>query len=260
VVRGKLSQRGVLSISGFLQLTCPVSLKESALFFERAHRVRDGVVRRPKLRIQKRLVHMKIRLSTAIAGVCLLVIGVRSAKAQFENWVPSKTFANPRPQNEGRFGATVASVGNGLVLIGTQDNDTGARGDGAVYLYDLSGALLKTYTKPSPADSGRFGRALAGVGGDKVLIGAPVVDVGTTNTGAAYLYDLNGGLLTLYTNPTSVSGSQFGRALTSVGSDKVLIGAPTDHGGAAYLFDLAGTLLATYTSPNPRNWSGFGGH
>jgi len=201
---------------------------------------------------------MKKQLFAVIAGVCPLVLGGVSARAQVEDWVPSTTFTNPTPQYLDRFGTAVASVGNGLVLIGSEEEYPGTRSVGAVYLYNLSGALLGTYTNPSPADSERFGRAVAGVGPDRVLIGAPLADIGTTNTGAAYLYDLTGSLLTLYTNPVPVSGGQFGLALAGVGLDKVVIGAPGDHGGTAHLYDLAGTRLATYTSPNPRNWSGFG--
>jgi len=65
-----------------------------------------------------------------------------------------------------------------------------------------------------------------------------------------------GPLSITFTNPTPVTGDEFGFAVTSVGADKVLCGAPFDDtgatdAGAAYLFSANGTLLTTFTNPTP---------
>ena len=173
------------------------------------------------------------------------------------------TYTNPTPAGQDWFGSALSGVGTDKVLIGANSDNTGASGAGAAYLYDLSGTLLTTYTNPAPAIGDFFGESVSGVGTDKVLIGAGYDDTGTNNTGTAYLYDLSGTLLTTYTNPTPEIDDRFGSAVSSVGTDKVLIGAHRDNtgasgAGAAYLYDLDGTLLTTYTNPTPAIGESFG--
>jgi len=109
-----------------------------------------------------------------------------------------------------------------------------------------------------------FGSTLAAVGTDKLLIGAPWDDLGGVNAGVVYLYDLQGNLLTAYTNPAPEgAGDRFGYAVTAVGSKKVLIGSPWEDlggysAGVAYLYGLDGALLFTYTAPSPEVFALFG--
>lgn len=155
-------------------------------------------------------------------------------------------FAPPAPSANGEFGTAVAVVGPDRVLVGAPNYDLGATDAGAAYLFNLSGGLVRTFTNPAPASLDVFGRAVAAVGNDRVLIGAPFKDLGNNNAGAAYLFDLNGNLLVTYTNPIPTAFANFGTSLTAVGGNRVLIGT---QGGRAYLFDLAGNLLVTYTNP-----------
>jgi hypothetical protein len=115
-----------------------------------------------------------------------------------------------------------------------------------------SGApLLATFTNLNPAAGGFFGGAVAAVGTDRVLIGHE-------DAGAAYLFSLNGTLLTTFTNAPS-----FGQSVAAVGIDRVLIGAhgysiPTAAVGAAFLFSTNGALLTTFTNPSPATVEEFG--
>jgi hypothetical protein len=123
-------------------------------------------------------------------------------------------------------------------------------------------ALSTTFTNPAPAISDLFGNAVAAVGTDKVLIGAYFDDTGATDAGAAYLFSINGTLLTTFTNPTPAVSDFFGCSVAAVG-DKVLIGAYRDgtgatYAGAAYLFSTNGTLLTTFTNPTPATADFFG--
>ena len=61
---------------------------------------------------------------------------------------------------------------------------------------------LTTITNPSPVPNGLFGSSVAGVGDDRILIGAS----GNSDKGKAYLFSTNGLLLTSFTNPTTISG------------------------------------------------------
>jgi hypothetical protein len=142
------------------------------------------------------------------------------------------------------------------VLIGAYYDHTGPTNAGAAFLFSTNGTLLTTFNNPTPEVSDFFGWAVAAVGSDRVLIGAPYDDTGAADAGAAYLFDLTGNLLTTFTNPTPEVGDFFGFSVAAAGSDRVLIGAYRDdtgvaNAGAAYLFSTNGTLITTITNPFP---------
>lgn len=174
------------------------------------------------------------------------------------------TFTNPTPAESDSFGHAVTAVGADKVLIGAYLDDTGATNAGAAYLFRTDGTLLTTFAKPAPAHSDYFGYAVAAVGADKVLIGAYQDDTGATDAGAAYLFSTSGTLLTAFTNPTPANFDYFGRSVTAVSTDRVLIGAHYEStgaaiAGAAYLFSTNGALLTTLTNPTPEMGERFGG-
>ena len=173
------------------------------------------------------------------------------------------TFTNPNPARVQAFGVSVAAFGSDRVLIGGLGSpNVGAPYLGAVYLFRTNGALLNTFTNPTPAIANTFGVSVAAVGSDRVIIGAPDANTGANRAGAAYLFNTNGTLLTTFTNPFPVASDNFGFALAAVGSDRVLIGAIADgggaSGGAAYLFSTNGTLITTFTNPTPAAGDHFG--
>ena len=130
-------------------------------------------------------------------------------------------------------------LGNGLIILWL------ALGwwPGSAFAQGNSAPLLTTINNPTPAENGFFGCAVAAVGRDCVLVGAQDV-------GKAYLFTLNGTLLTTFTN------RGLGVSLAAVGSDRVLIG--TGGGGGPYLFATNGTLLTTFTNPAPATIKEFG--
>ncbi|MCL4786276.1 MAG: immunoglobulin domain-containing protein [Verrucomicrobia bacterium] len=173
------------------------------------------------------------------------------------------TITNPSPAVEEWFGNSVALVGTDRIIIGAPLNDTGANYAGAVHLFTTNGMWLTTITNPTPAFDEMFGSAVAAVGSDRVLIGAPYDNTGATDAGAAYLFSVNGTLLTTFTNPTPAADDQFGAAVAAVGDDRVIIGAMMDNTGAsdagsAYLFSTNGTLLITFTNLTPASFDLFG--
>src|SRR5262245_57343392 len=64
-----------------------------------------------------------------------------------------------------------------------------------------SPVLLRTFHNPTPAAGDSFGTAVAALGSDRLLVGAPDSPAGNPE-GAVYLYHTNGTLLTTFTNPT----------------------------------------------------------
>ncbi len=174
------------------------------------------------------------------------------------------TFTNPTPSSDGDFGQIVAALGNDRVLIGAYGANTGASRAGVAYLYNTNGALLTTFTNPTPAASDGFGVSVAGVGSDRVIIGAFQDSTGASHTGSAYLFNTNGTLLTTFTNPAPEDFDIFGSSVAGVGSTRVLIAAyqdsaGTSQAGSAYLFSTNGTLLNTFTNPTPeaQDWFGY---
>ncbi len=166
------------------------------------------------------------------------------------------TITNPAPAVGDLFGSSVAVVGSDRVLIGAYGDSAGGTYAGAAYLFSTNGALLTTFTRPTPADYADFGRSVAAVGTDRVLIGAEGDSTGARAAGAAYLFTTSGAWLTTFTNPTPADYDYFGYSVAAVGSDRVLIGAWGDStqaakAGAAYLFSTNGTLLITITNPTP---------
>ena len=173
------------------------------------------------------------------------------------------TFTNPTPSSDGDFGQIVAALGNDRVLVGASGANTGASRTGAAYLYNTNGALLTTFTNPTPAASDGFGISVAGVGSDRVIIGAFQDSTGASHTGSAYLFSTNGTLLTTFTNPAPEDFDIFGSSVAGVGSTRVLIAAYQDNAGAsqagsAYLFSTNGTLLNSFTNPTPETQDWFG--
>ena len=160
--------------------------------------------------------------------------------ATVTNWF-ALTIVNPTPENFESFGNAVAAMGNDRVLIGANADDFGAQDTGRAYLFSANGTLLATFNNPTPQSFDSFGSSVAAVGSDRVLIGAEGDNTGAPSAGAAYLFSTNGTLLATINNPTPFSDDLFGDAVAAVGSDRVLIGAPSDNtvasgAGAAYLF------------------------
>lgn len=172
------------------------------------------------------------------------------------------TFTNPTPTNLAYFGLGLATLGTDRVVIGAYGQKVGGLDAvGVAYVFSTNGVLLTTFTNPAPRADDNFGNALAVVGMNSIVVGAYRKDLGSTDVGAAYLFNTNGTLITTFANPTpsQYSRDQFGVSVAAVGSDKVIIGAYFDDTvglatGSAYLFHTNGTLLRSFPNPSP----GFG--
>jgi len=151
------------------------------------------------------------------------------------------TILNPTPAISDQFGSAVAASGSTLAIAAHLDN-TGATDAGAVYLFDgASGALLRTFTNPTPANGDQFGFSISAMAGNVIIVGARQDDTGATNAGSAYSFDGNtGALLQTFNNPAPVTGDQFGFSVAGIGSS-ILVGTPLNdtgatNSGSAYLY------------------------
>jgi len=203
------------------------------------------------------------KLATGTVGTDQLADGaITAAKmatvANWSDWSLSRTIQSPAPVLNGYFGAAVAAMGGDRVIIGAPNNGSG----GEAYLFSIYNTKLAVFINPTPQLGDWFGHSVAALGSEAVLIGAPYSDTGAGDAGKAFLFRTNGTLLTSFTNPVPGAVAVFGWSLATVGSDRVLIGAPYVDAvpgvGAAYLFDTNGTLLTTFVSPNPAIGDYFG--
>jgi hypothetical protein len=100
--------------------------------------------------------------------------------------------------------------------------------------------LLRTFDNPAPEAGDSFGAGMAALGNDRVLVGAPNYfgnPTPPTNAAAVYLFHANGTLLTTFTNPYPL-GVEFGTSITTLGSDRVVIGS--SDGGSVPVFTTNG--------------------
>ena len=173
------------------------------------------------------------------------------------------TISNPAPAAADYFGGAVAGLGQNRIIVGASQDDAGSTDAGSVYVYETNGALTASIANPAPGPGDNFGVSVAGLGPDRIIIGAPQDDAGATNAGSVYLFSMNGTLLATISNPAPAQGDAFGSAVAGMGTDRILVGAPQDDGGAVdagsvYLFDTNGLLLATVTNPVPSVGDAFG--
>jgi Ca2+-binding RTX toxin-like protein len=181
-------------------------------------------------------------------------------------------FADPNPQPGDEFGASLAVVGNELV-VGAPGSSLSGPGDGVVYVFDANaegttfGAVLATLTIPDAGalNDAHFGAAV-GANNTNIVVGAPGKNGGV---GGAYEFEGDttqpnfGDLLLNIANPDAQAGSRFGAAVAGIG-DNLIVAAPADDTagpgtGTVYLFDgTTAANIAAIVNPHPTVSTGFG--
>ena len=147
------------------------------------------------------------------------------------------------------FGSSLA-VGHDKLVVGA--NTDPAAGPGAVYVYDPDGTNELKITASDGADGDRFGFGVA-IGNNKIGVGAFNDDDTVSNSGSAYIYNLDG------TGEVKINASdpedtdQFGFSV-AIGGDKVYVGARYEdeggtNSGSIYVYNLDGT--GEVKIPNP---------
>lgn len=184
---------------------------------------------------------------------------------------PIFTLHNPAPASGDLFGGSVAIAGQ-YVVVGAFRDDAGAKDAGSAYVYDLSSVTptmpIFTFNNPSPASNDGFGVVAAS--GSFVIVSAAADDMGATDAGSAYVYDLSSQIPTipLFTlnNPSPATNDYFGSAVAVAGKYAV-VGAYADDTGAtdtgsAHVYDLTAltptTPIVTLNNPTSVTNDAFG--
>ena len=160
-------------------------------------------------------------------------------------------------QQDDRFGWSVATDGDVMVVGAPQKMVAAQPGAGAAYVFVRAGATWiqqRILSAPDPGVDDGFGTAVS-IAGNTIIVGAPGADrPGTPDAGAAYVF-VRSGTSWLHQQklyaPDGAPLDVFGTSV-SVSGDTAVAGAPaaeTSGGtdaGAAYVFARSGT---TWSSP-----------
>lgn len=161
--------------------------------------------------------------------------------------VPVAILRNPTPGTEDWFGYSVA-ISGGKVVVGSHMSESGANDSGCAFVFDLNAPTpttpVVTLNNPAPEPEDYFGISVA-ISGTRVVVGASEVDVGASDTGSAYVYELTSAAPSVPSdvldNLDKQAGDWFGFSVAIDGTN-IVVGAPLDNGdtenrGAAFLFD-----------------------
>ena len=96
----------------------------------------------------------------------------------------------PSPASYDRAGEGLA-IGDNLVFVGAPETDDNGTTSGAVFVYDFSGNLQNTIYPSDAAANQQFGQSVA-VANGKLVVGAEAHDELFNESGAAYIFDLDG--------------------------------------------------------------------
>lgn len=160
-----------------------------------------------------------------------------------------------------KFGSSIAIDDNRLVIGSSQNISTVA--SGAVYIYDSSSfELVRKIVGPMRSDGDGFG-ASVDIHDGVIIVGAPGVDAGASNTGAAYLFSADIGIL-LHNLTVDELNSWDRFSQVAIYDNTAAVGAwARDEGeinmGAVYLFDVSTGKQLTKLQPDDLSYgSGFG--
>jgi hypothetical protein len=158
----------------------------------------------------------------------------------------TKITASDKASND-NFGKSVA-VGSGRIVVGADRDDDNGSNSGSAYIYNLDGTNQIKITASDGAATDLFGQSVA-VGNGRIVVGAEGDDDNGSDSGSAYIFDLNGTQLAKITASDGAEYDRFGYSV-AIGNGRIVVGAYGDDlfKGSAYIFDLDGTQLAKITA------------
>ena len=160
---------------------------------------------------------------------------------------------------EDRFGFQLSLDGNRAIIGSYHDDDNGTD-SGAAYIFELENGSWNEVAKLTASDGAvddEFGFSVS-LSGNRALVGAHLDDDKGTDSGSAYIFELQNGSWN-ETNKLTASDGAAGDAFgwlyaSSISGDHALVGAYLDDdngtdSGSAYLFDLTaeGLTVSSFT-------------
>jgi hypothetical protein len=174
-----------------------------------------------------------------------------------------RTVVDATPRAHALFGASIALIGDALVVGAPGTPAGGVDRAGRVLVFDsVSGALRRTLSAPISSFGAEFG-AVVGAIDDALFVSAPRDGALQGNAaGAVYLFSFpSTAFLRVLTPPTSRAGLDFGRAVVAAGGNLLVgaDGAGQDQSGEAFRIDpLTSAVLTDFTPTISRAGGRFG--
>jgi len=142
------------------------------------------------------------------------------------------------------FGYSVA-VGSGRIVVGARSDDDAGSASGSAYIFDLDGNQIAKITAGDGAAFDRFGWSVA-VGSGRIVVGARFDDDAGSDSGSAYIFDLDGNQIAKITASDGAADDFFGYSV-AVGSGRIVVGAYGDddaggQSGSAYIYKIDETF------------------
>ena len=163
----------------------------------------------------------------------------------------AKITASDGAANDFFANQTGIAIGSGRIVVGATGDDDNGADSGSAYIFDLDGNELSKITASDCAAGDVFGAPVS-IGSGRIVVGSRWDDDNGTNSGSAYIFDLDGNELTKITASDGTEFDVFGWSL-AVDCGRIVVGAPLDDdngtdSGSAYIFDLYGNELAKITA------------
>jgi hypothetical protein len=144
------------------------------------------------------------------------------------------------------FGYSVAISGN-YAIVGARFDDDNGSDSGSAYIYDVTtGAELHKLTASDGAASDNFGYSVA-ISGNYAIVGAHADDDKGSNSGSAYIFNVNTGAELHKLTASDGAANDFFGYFVAISGNYAIVGALGDDdnmsgSGSAYIF--TGTLIS----------------
>ena len=146
------------------------------------------------------------------------------------DWNLVATIQPPDLQERTFFGFSTSMNDDYLVIGERWATVDGYEKAGRAHIYDTNWNHMATLQSPTPENNGEFGLDVV-IGGDIVVVGERRGDVESMNEGKAYVFDLEGNLISTLVSPEPFPGNQFGYSVETDGEIIVVCEADVEAGG-----------------------------
>ncbi len=161
------------------------------------------------------------------------------------------------------FGYSVA-IRDNIAIVGAYSKDGAGSDSGAVYLFDVTtGTQITKLTADDATEGDNFGYSVA-ISGNVAIVGAWCDDDAGSNSGSAYLFNVEtGNQIAKLTASDAALDDFFGWSVGIMGEVAIVGACYNDddgsNSGSAYLFDvLTGIELAKLTASDAAEYDNFG--
>jgi hypothetical protein len=159
-------------------------------------------------------------------------VDIGSVYVYDHDWNLVTTLQSPDQLEKSFFGFSTSMSGDYVVIGELWATVDGHEKAGRAHIYDTNWNHVATLQAPTPEDNAEFGLDVV-IGGDIVVVGERRGDVESINEGIAYVFDIEGNLISTLVSPTPYPGNQFGYSVETDGEIIVVCEADVEAGGVS---------------------------